>query len=776
MSVQRFLGVNSREAMRQVRAALGDDALILSNRDVEGGVEVLALADEAHGRMTSPNEAPSPSAETSSREPVAGLRSPADASRQARAYASQAAARTAAPRQAEPQTRPAAEPTAPAQPDFAALSERLLGEMQEMRDMLGRQQREQHGDRDPLARLYQRLWSAGVGPRLAAELLAELPAELDAATDSDAQDAWLARQLSARLSAPRDEAALLDEGGVIALVGPTGVGKTTTTAKLAARYVMRHGSDGVALVTTDSYRIGAHEQLRIYARLLGVEVHAQDADAPLDETLARLADKRLVIIDTVGMSQRDGRLVQQIEQLSASGRRVRLLLLLNAASHGDTLEDVIVSYRQAARAANNRLDDCILTKRDEAARLGPLLDSVIRHGLSLHYESHGQQVPEDLSLADAAALVAEALRVEGDSPFTPEFSALREPAASGQKRLTALSRGLLGQGRALRAALDALRAHQPGFALVEGAWQLACQPLERQRGALDGLHAAQLAAARETGDSHGLTLLWGTQRVNGCDWRLPCGATSADGRLLASGWQTQRLPAGDLERFEWSAQQLGPEAHVLASLPTGDALSWLSAWQLPWLAATKPNQRVLVDGQRIPVGALVTQASPHSEVTIRHQGRRLSLALHQLPVSHAARSGLEVPPLSLLTAIPVDLDSGKRLACRYWLTSLASDTPPQSLIAQQLMLAEMPGLTRRAWQGVIDAGFGAGDAELRLQLAYGLACVALNLAQDEGEWAMDVRAQLLTLLGSKRSRQAASLLDALIHLLTARDVFREVAA
>ncbi|APX93008.1 flagellar biosynthesis protein FlhF [Halomonas sp. 1513] len=771
MSVQRFLGVNSREAMRQVRAALGDDALILSNRNVDGGVEVLALADDAHGRMTASTPAEAAS-------PVPGLRSPADASRQAQAYASQAAVRRPpSTPQHHTEPSPAAEAPAAAQPDFAALSARLLGEMQEMRDMLGRQQRDQRGDRDPLTRLHQRLWSAGVGPRLSAELLAELPPELASAADTQAQDAWLGRQLAARLSTPGDEAALLDAGGIIALVGPTGVGKTTTTAKLAARYVMRHGSEGVALVTTDSYRIGAHEQLRIYARLLGVEVHAQDADAPLDETLARLADKRLVIIDTVGMSQRDQRLVHQIEQLSASGRRVRLLLLLNAASHGDTLEDVILSYRQAARAANNRLDDCILTKRDEAARLGPLLDSVIRHGLRLHYVSHGQQVPEDLSLAEAGALVDDALTVEGDSPFTPEFSALREPLASGQKRLTALSRGLLGQGRALRAALDALHAHQPGFALVEAAWQLAAEPLARQRHALEGLHAAQLTVAREAGESSALTLLWGTQRVNGCDWRLPCGAVTGQGQLLAGGWQAQRLPAGDAERLEWSAQQLGPQAHVMGSLPAPDALAWLSAWQQPWLAAAKPNQRVLVDDRRVAVAELATLATLHDELACRHQGRRLTLALQQVSVGYAPRRGSETAmPLSLFTATPVDRDSGKRLAQRYWLAPQPHEARPAGLIAQQLLLSEMPGMTRRAWQGLADAGLDGMDVELRLQLAHGLASVALNLAADDGDWAMDVRAQLLALLGSQRSRQAATLLDALIHLFTARDVFREVAA
>lgn len=777
MSVKRFLGVNSREAMRQVRAVLGDDALILSNRHVDGGVEILALADDEHGRMTDVAALPPIEASDSPayEVPVRGSASRDTAYRDT-AY------QGVTPRQ---------EPRAPTSlgttsspggaADFAALSERLLGEMQEMREMLGRQQREQQGDRNPLARLQQRLWAAGVGPRLSAELLAQLPGELDAVGDARAQDEWLQRQLVARLEMPSDEQALFDDGGIIALVGPTGVGKTTTTAKLAARYVMRHGSQGVALVTTDSYRVGAHEQLRIYARLLGVEVHAHEADEPLDDLLTQLADKRLVIIDTVGMSQRDQRLVAQISQLSAGGRRVRLMLLLNASSHGDTLEDVIVTYRQAARAADNRLDDCILTKHDEAARLGPLLDSVIRHGLRMHYVSHGQQVPEDLMRADARALVERALSVEEDSPFTPEFTALREPAAPSRRRLTALSRGLLGQGRALRATLDALHRHQSGFALVEAAWRLSGMPLDRQRSALPEIGMAQLEVARESGHAAGgLVMMWGGQRVQGCDWTLPSGAVNARGELLASGWQAQCLPAGSGERLDWSARELGPVAHVLSRSPDARSMEWLSAWQLPWLAAAKPNQRVVQAGERHDLVRLAALAVPVGELSCRFQGRSLTLALSRLDAGSAPRRGeSDSAPLSVLVAAPVDRDNGQRLAPRYWLSSLPSDDDAEfypRLIEHQLTFAELPALTRRAWQRLGDAGFGNVDTELRLQLAYGLAAVARRLECDDDDWAMDVRAQLLSLLGDRKPRQAGILLDALVHLFTARDVFREVAA
>ncbi|OHC12762.1 MAG: flagellar biosynthesis protein FlhF, partial [Pseudomonadales bacterium GWC1_66_9] len=396
MSVRRFVAASSREAMRQVRQLLGEDALILSNRPVAEGVEILALAEEQQQAV-----------QAAAAAPAAPARPAAPADYRQAATAAQAG--------------PAAPPPAAADLDFAALGQRLLGEMQDMRALLDRRMQAPAASGGCRGPLRQRLLGAGFGPCLSDEILAGLPAELaTGSAAAPALQAWLERQLEARLPVLEDEAGLLDEGGVIALVGPTGVGKTTTAAKLAARYVMHHGPGQVALISTDSFRIGAHEQLRIYARLLDVEVHTLAAVAPLEPLLAGLAGKRLVIIDTVGMSQRDRRLLTQINQLGAAGRPVRLMLLLNAACHGDTLEEVVGTYQRAALAAGTRLRDCIVSKCDEAARLGPVLDILMRHGLRLNYLSNGQQVPEDLQVAEARPLLQQALAVSQPSPFVSD--------------------------------------------------------------------------------------------------------------------------------------------------------------------------------------------------------------------------------------------------------------------------------------------------------------------------------------------------------------------
>jgi flagellar biosynthesis protein FlhF len=219
-------------------------------------------------------------------------------------------------------------------------------------------------------------------------------------------------------------------------MGPTGVGKTTTTAKLAARCVMRFGSKKLALVTTDSYRIGAYEQLRIYGQILGVTVHAVKDAADLERALLDLADKHMVLIDTVGMSQRDRAVSDQIAMLCGSSRPVKRLLLLNASSHGDTLNEVVAAYRSAEpSAASADLAGCIFTKVDEATHPGVLIDTAIRHQLPVHYVSNGQKVPENLMAANRSALIDQVFQAKSRSSlFVPGEADLDEhPPALGQK-------------------------------------------------------------------------------------------------------------------------------------------------------------------------------------------------------------------------------------------------------------------------------------------------------------------------------------------------------
>jgi flagellar biosynthesis protein FlhF len=227
--------------------------------------------------------------------------------------------------------------------------------------------------------------------------------------DSVQAMAWVKGAADRSLMTVGSENDIVDRGGVYALVGPTGVGKTTTTAKLAARCVLRHGPSKVALVTTDGYRIGAHEQLRIYGRILGVAVYLVKDALELRQTLAELQHKHMVLVDTMGMSQKD-KLVPEMTDMLA-GCDVQRLLLLSSTSRGDTLDDVVRAY------AGSNLSGCILTKIDEAASLATPLDVIMRHGLPLYYVSNGQRVPEDLHLPNRGYLLHRAFKdVPENSP------------------------------------------------------------------------------------------------------------------------------------------------------------------------------------------------------------------------------------------------------------------------------------------------------------------------------------------------------------------------
>jgi flagellar biosynthesis protein FlhF len=245
---------------------------------------------------------------------------------------------------------------------------------------------------------------AGFSGLLARKLCQELPAELSI---DDARK-WLKSAINRRLRTLGNDSDIIERGGVYALVGPTGVGKTTTTAKLAARCVVRYGADKIALLTTDGYRIGAHEQLRIYGRILGVPVHVVRDGDDLRHTLADLRDKHMVLIDTVGMSQRDRMVAEQAAMLMRAGE-VNRLLLLNATSRGDTLDDVVRAY------AGEDLAGIILSKVDETASIAPVIDAALRHGLLLCYVANGQRVPEDLHLPNRNYLLHRAFKLQNDA-------------------------------------------------------------------------------------------------------------------------------------------------------------------------------------------------------------------------------------------------------------------------------------------------------------------------------------------------------------------------
>ncbi|UGS89176.1 flagellar biosynthesis protein FlhF (plasmid) [Ralstonia wenshanensis] len=263
---------------------------------------------------------------------------------------------------------------------------------------------------DPVrTRLFQTMLNAGFSAQLTRYVLENMPQHdsYEGALD------FVQRAIEKNLSTVSDENSLLDQGGVFALMGPTGVGKTTTTAKLAARFVLRHGASRVALLSTDSYRIGGHEQLRIYGKILGVSVHAVKDAQDLSLALNDLREKHVVLIDTIGMSQRDRAVSEQMAMLHAVGPSIKRLLLLNAASNGKTLDEVVGAYRDA------NLAGCILTKIDEAASVGHAMDVMIRRRLPLHYVSYGQRVPEDIAVPNKKLLIHRSFRAGAEqSSFT----------------------------------------------------------------------------------------------------------------------------------------------------------------------------------------------------------------------------------------------------------------------------------------------------------------------------------------------------------------------
>ncbi len=415
MKPRKFFGANSREVLKLVRDALGPDALIVSNAKVAGGYEVIALPATSISELVGASRAEAVAAAGFARESI-GARP-------------NATANTAEPRRRETTATPAAaslpsvEPVQPliaaAPPAHAretlseALVQNMVAELRHMRAVL--EQRlsglawTELSRRDPAkVTALQTLLTAGFSGELARRLTDPMP---DGSEEAEAMK-WLVAEVNRNLVTAGSDNDIVERGGVYAIVGPTGVGKTTTTAKLAARGVVRHGADRVALLTTDTYRIGAHEQLRIYGRILGVTTSVVRDAAELKSTLSELRGKHMVLIDTVGMSQRDKLVAEQAHALTRSGGNVKRLLLLNATCNGDTLEDVVRCYEPAS------LDGCILTKIDEAQSIGAALDVVIRNRLALHFVANGQRVPEDLHVPNRQYLIHRALRAAaGGSVF-----------------------------------------------------------------------------------------------------------------------------------------------------------------------------------------------------------------------------------------------------------------------------------------------------------------------------------------------------------------------
>ena len=420
MKIKRYMAVSMRAALAQVRAEQGPDAVILSSRRVEEGIEVIAAVDYdealfADATLKRAPVAPPEVADVSvlTAEPSPRPRAPAPAW-----VAALPATRVTPPRSSgndaptapiAPSVAAAPLPRVPLLRDTGASTSRgatpaspqrapdngylaMQQEVKDLREMLqGELAHMSWNDkrlREPLqARVLEELTALDIAPDVALSLAQLTPRRTSLENPSHIPLALLVRHL------PVVDDLQTVNGGVIALVGPTGAGKTTTIAKLAARWSMQHGAKDLALVSTDGYRIGAREQLMTYARILGAPMHVANSGKELARVLERLKSKKLVLIDTAGMGPRDVRLSEQLAALQLGAARARVLLALPAQGEGQALEDIVRSFARVSPAA------CILTKVDEAASLGAVISTTLRHKLKIAYLCTGQRVPEDLHAA-----------------------------------------------------------------------------------------------------------------------------------------------------------------------------------------------------------------------------------------------------------------------------------------------------------------------------------------------------------------------------------------
>jgi flagellar biosynthesis protein FlhF len=463
MNIQRFSALTSREALAKARMAFGDNTLILSNRQTDTGVEVLAAAESSFAEMDVPSLAstkpmataasPRRSTATSTRAPSTQALVEEDADQLAMSTLSfqdyvrermikrrQEDKPSGSATSATPTTRTGPSTRRALSHDEAALGEAspshsslddptdaaptsprvgpsIASELHAMKTLIEDRFNTltwlgQTHQNPVQSNLMFKLIQAGFSPNLARALLEKMPAD----TAPTAAMTWATEVLERNLKTDAQSLSLPEEGGIFALVGATGVGKTSTTAKLASQCARLHGPTSVGLITLDSYRMGAHEQLRNYGRLLGVVAHLAHDRSALQDLLGLLANKKLILIDTVGIAPRDPRKKDMLDVLDLP--RVNRLLVLNAVSHGDTLDDAISAFRSRG------VVQAVLSKTDEAIKLGPVLDAVIRHQINLRGVTTGQRVPEDFEPANAAKLIKLAMRTPGRSAFDPQTSDL----------------------------------------------------------------------------------------------------------------------------------------------------------------------------------------------------------------------------------------------------------------------------------------------------------------------------------------------------------------
>lgn len=396
MQVKRFFAADMRQAMKQVRDELGADAAIIGNRRISGGVELMAALNyqlpselvrepnlqlEAELRKTQEMIA--------SAQVELAIRSEGESAPENQVFA--------APLVEKPHPRAETQ----AEGALNAVRDELSGLRELIEMQLGTMVWGNIQEKQPQrASLWRRLQRIGLPVEISRNLLEQIGDEVDQ------RKAWrmLLAHLAHSVQVPDTEP--LEARGVIALVGPAGMGKTTTLAKMAARFVLKYGAKNVALASMDGYRIGAQEQLKTLGRILNVSVTQIEPGESLVAAIEPLAKKRLVLLDTAGLPASDPALRMQLEALASRSLKSRNYLVLGATSQEQVLKAAYNTYQRCGLAG------CVITKLDEALSLGEVLGVVVGQNLPVAYLADGPRIPDDLHIPRSHQLVSRAVRMQ----------------------------------------------------------------------------------------------------------------------------------------------------------------------------------------------------------------------------------------------------------------------------------------------------------------------------------------------------------------------------
>jgi len=402
MKIRRFFAIDIKTALKQVSEELGPEAAIMSTRKTKGGVEVVAATDyeaamELH-KAQGGSKQRSVSVNSSSIRPVESKRSlPKQTLDQ---ILNDSAKLPQMAQQSNSKKDQSFDIEWSQEPNLVEIKKEV-GLMRELlQDQLGELAWHDKSHRTPIqAALLRKLVNMGFPANIASKFASTCT------INDDFDRAWEQLKQTICSAMPEVESNILKSGGVIALIGPTGVGKTTTIAKLAAHYISTHEPERIALITTDSYRVAAHEQLRTYANIMGISMRVADNASNLAQILEEFSDKDLILIDTAGISQRDQRLAEQMACLMNSGKSIDSYLVLSTTSQALVLKEAIKTFSLIPLAGT------ILTKLDETVSLGESLGSIISEQLKIAFVTDGQKVPEDLHLAKASNLFDQAAKL-----------------------------------------------------------------------------------------------------------------------------------------------------------------------------------------------------------------------------------------------------------------------------------------------------------------------------------------------------------------------------